>query len=222
VAGAELTEDAPADHVHHRGVFWAWRRILVDGAQVADGWVGDRLELEVGAPAVQEWPDGSAQVDVRVVWRAPLDGRLAALVEERSTIRAFPVVAGRRKVEVELRLAGLRSGVQIAGTDDEKGYGGVSLRFANAPIMRLEGDGRALRATPAGLDAGRIVAFLWPTVPAPWPARIVANCRVDGRDWTHWVLRQEPSMQNCAFPGSRPVALAPGHPVLLAMTLDIG
>jgi hypothetical protein len=157
-----------------------------------------------------------------VVWRAPLDGRLAALVEERSTIRAFPVVAGRRKVEVELRLAGLRSGVQIAGTDDEKGYGGVSLRFANAPIMRLEGDGRALRATPAGLDAGRIVAFLWPTVPAPWPARIVANCRVDGRDWTHWVLRQEPSMQNCAFPGSRPVALAPGHPVLLAMTLDIG
>jgi len=34
VGGAILTEDAPADHVHHRGVFWAWRRILVDGVDV--------------------------------------------------------------------------------------------------------------------------------------------------------------------------------------------
>ena len=36
VAGAVITEDAPVDHLHQRGVYWAWRRILVDGDRVAD------------------------------------------------------------------------------------------------------------------------------------------------------------------------------------------
>jgi hypothetical protein len=30
--GAALTEDFPADHLHHRGVFWAWHQV----------WIGDK------------------------------------------------------------------------------------------------------------------------------------------------------------------------------------
>lgn len=29
IDGAELTEDFPADHLHHRGIFWAWHQVII-------------------------------------------------------------------------------------------------------------------------------------------------------------------------------------------------
>jgi len=222
VGGAILTEDAPADHVHHRGVFWAWRRILVDGVQAGDGWVGRDLVLEVGAPAVAEHPDGSARIDVHVLWKVPIDGRAEAVVEEYSTIQAFPVLQGRRRIEFEVRLRGLHAGVAIAGTDDEKGYGGASIRFGHSERISMRGDGRDLRATSAALEAGEVVEFLWPSIAPPWPARVEATCSIDGRAWTLWVLRQEASMQNCAFPGRVPLELRTDSFTVVRLVLDIG
>jgi hypothetical protein len=221
VAGAVITEDAPVDHLHQRGVYWAWRRVLVEGARVADGWVGDQLSLEVTRRAALDRSDGSALVDVRMLWRVPVGGALVAIVEENSRIRVFPVAGGHRRVDLEVRLRALRRGVAIAGTDDEKGYGGVSMRFGNGPQVQLAGDGRVLRATPAGIEAGESVQFSWPGLPPPWPARVTARCTVDGLPWTRWVLRQEPSMQNCAYPGSSPVELPTDRDLVLAVTLDI-
>jgi hypothetical protein len=220
--GAVLTEDAPADHLHHRGVFWAWRRVLVDGVQAGDGWVGRDLVLEVGPPAVSEQPDGSARIDSRVLWKVPIDGRAEAIVEEHSAIRAFPVRDGRRRIEFEVRLRALRAGVAIAGTDDEKGYGGPSVRFGHGERISLRGDGRELRATPAALDAGEVVDFLWPSLAPPWPARVRASCSIEGRAWTHWVLRQEASMQNCAFPGRNPLELQTDSVHTVRLVLDVG
>jgi hypothetical protein len=222
VGGAVLTEDAPSDHLHHRGVFWAWRRILVDGMQVADGWVGKGLTLEIGSPATDELPDGSARITVHVVWWVVLNGHPEAIIEENSLIHVFPVRDGRRRVEFEVRLRGLREGVAIAGTDDEKGYGGVSVRFGNSGKLAIRGDGRELQATPAVLDAGEVIDFFWPSLEPPWPVRVGAACRVDGRAWTRWVLRQEPSMQNCAFPGRTPVALHKGADHTVVLSMDIG
>jgi hypothetical protein len=213
IGGAVVTEDAPADHLHQRGIFWAWRRILVDGIKVADGWVGDRLILEVASPTVTSYEDGSAQIDVQVKWIVPLHGRPTPIIEESSSIRAYPAADGRRRIEVSVGLRALRHGVELAGTDDEKGYGGLSMRFANPQLAEIESDGRVLRATVAGMQTGDWVAFNWRTPPPPWPARIKASCEVDDQVWTTWVLRQEPSMQNCAFPGAAPTAV-PGDGVL--------
>lgn len=222
VAGAVLTEDAPVDHVHQRGLYWAWRRVLVDDVRVADGWVGDRIVFDVSTPITRTWPDGSAQVDVRTVWHAPVQATERAIIEENSTIRAYPVVDGRRRLEIEVRLRALLDGVQLAGTDDDKGYGGLSFRFANAPTVQLQADGRPIQATVAGMEAGDTVTFRWPSLPAPWPASIQVSCQVDGKPWTHWVLRQEPSMQNCAFPGRAPVRVPVDRVLVLRATLDIG
>lgn len=219
VAGAVVTEDAPADHIHHRGLFWAWRRILVDGEQVADGWVGDRLVLQPGVPGVRRLADGSARIDVRVLWLVPLAGRPVPVVEENSAIRAYPVADGRRRVDVTVALRALRPGVELAGTGDEKGYGGLSMRFANPQLAVIESGGRRLRATVAAMETGGEVEFLWPTLAVPWPARIAVSCVVDGRPWTRWVLRQELSMQNCAFPGSKPVPVPSSGSLKIGMTL---
>jgi hypothetical protein len=219
IGGAVITEDAPADHVHHRGVFWAWRRILVDGVKVADGWVGDNLALEVASPAVTSHDDGSAQIDMHVRWIVPMHGRPTPIIEENSSIRAYPAVDGRRRIDVSVGLRALRHGVELAGTDDEKGYGGLSLRVANPQLAEIESDGRVLQAAVAGMQTGDWVAFNWRAPPPPWPARVAASCQVDGHAWTRWVLRQEPSMQNCAFPGSAPTAVPSEGVLRLGLSL---
>jgi hypothetical protein len=222
VAGAVVTEDAPSDHLHQRGIYWAWRRIFVDGVKVADGWVGEHLVTEVGVPTVRSWPDGSAQVGVRATWRAPVAGVEQPIIEETSTIRAYPVAGGRRKLELEVRLRALRDGVALAGTDDDKGYGGLSFRFAHGSDVQLEADGQPIRATLARLRAGNTIVFRWPTLPTPWPESIRISCRVGDAPWPHWVLRQEPSMQNCAYPGKIPVTVPANHPLTFRATLEIG
>ena len=219
IDGAIITEDAPVDHVHHRGIFWAWRRILVDRVKVADGWVGDNLVLEVVPPTVTSHEDGSAQIDVQVRWIVPVDGKPTPIVEESSSIRAYPVVDGRRRIDISVGLRALRHGVELAGTDDEKGYSGLSLRFANPQLAEIESDGRVLHATVAGMPTGDWVTFSWRTPPPPWPARIAASCQVDGHAWTRWVLRQEPSMQNCAFPGAAPTAVPSDGVLRLGLSL---
>jgi hypothetical protein len=222
VGGAVLTEDAPSDHLHQRGVYWAWRRILVDGVKVADGWVGEHLVTQVGVPNVRAWPDGSAQIQVHALWRAPVAGVEQPIIKETSTVRAYPVAGGRRKLELEVKLQAVRDGVSIAGTDDDKGYGGLSFRFAHGSDVQLESDGRAIRATLERMRAGNTVEFRWPTIPAPWPVSIRISCRTGEAPWTDWVLRQEPSMQNCAYPGRVPVRVPSDQPLTLGATLDIG
>ncbi len=221
IAGTVITEDAPPDHLHQRGVYWAWRRILVDGVRVADGWVGDQVVTDVASPSSRAWPDGSMQIDARATWRVPVQGVQTAIIEESSSIRAWPRRDGQRRIVLEIRLRALRSGVQLAGTDDEKGYGGASLRFARAEQLEFLSDGQALQPRVAAVRTGDEVTFRWPA-PAPgWPGSIRARCRVNEQPWPSWVLRREPSMQNCAFPGRDPVTVPQDRPLHIEVALDL-
>jgi len=219
VAGAVLTEDAPEDHLHHRGIFWAWRRILVDGEQVADGWVGRNLAVETERPSVVANRDGSAQILSTATWLVTLDGIATPIVAESAEITAYPVEAGRRRVELEVALRALRAGVALGGSDDEKGYGGPSVRLAHPDRIGIESGGQTLRAQVAAIQTGETIRFSWSGIPAPWPSEVVVSCVVDGHPWTSWVLRQELSMQNCAVPGRAPLVLPMDRPLRLRMTL---
>jgi hypothetical protein len=211
--GTLLTEDAPADHLHQRGVYWAWRRILVDGTQVADGWVGNGIVFELTEPRLEQLADGSARIEVTVSWTVPLDGRPTEIIEETSVIRAHPLREGDRRVDFELRLRALREGVALAGTDDEKGYGGPSARLRDAGSVRLASHGQTLTATLARMSVGDEVEMTWGDESPLAGRQVVLACRVGNRPWTEWVLRQEPSMQNCAFPGRTPRVLPTGNPL---------
>ena len=201
LSGAELTENAPPDHLHHRGLFWAWRRILVDGGQVADGWVGSGLRLDTRVSAARVLPDGSAEILATSRWIVPLAGRDEPVIEESAQIQLFPRRQGQRRLELTITLRALRQGVAIGGTADEKGYGGPSIRLGHADEMDIWSDGRPLVATVGPVGTGPAVHFTWRRAFPQWAQRVAVTCEVDGRPWTSWILRQELSMQNCAFPG---------------------
>lgn len=220
-AGTVITEDAPPDHLHQRGVYWAWRRILVGGVRVADGWVGDNIVMAIATPTARAWPDGSAQIDMQATWRVPVLGVETAIIEESSSIRAYPLSDGRRRIVFDVRLRALRDGVQLAGTDDEKGYGGVSLRFAHSEQLEFLSDGHALQPLVAAVHTGEEVTLRWPASIPGWPRSIRARCRVNEQPWQSWVLRREPSMQNCAFPGRDPVSVPQDRALRIEVALEL-
>ena len=38
IDGTVLTEDFPSDHLHHRGIFWAWHQVWIGDKRIGDPW----------------------------------------------------------------------------------------------------------------------------------------------------------------------------------------
>ena len=50
--GEILTEDFPRDHLHHRGVFWAWHHVSVGGKKIGDPWEARDFRWGLARPVV--------------------------------------------------------------------------------------------------------------------------------------------------------------------------
>ena len=70
--GTILTEDFPSDHLHQRGIFWAWHQIRIDGKQIADGWEINNFEQEVAEVEYLRESDGSAVLNTKINWKSNL------------------------------------------------------------------------------------------------------------------------------------------------------
>jgi hypothetical protein len=143
------------------------------------------------------------------------------LIEESTTIDVRVPQADEFHVAVEIRLRALRSGVELAGTDDEKGYGGFSVRLPEAERLDFASHGAALQARVAAVETGATVEFTWLDGARSSGLRVSMACTVDGRPWRQWILRREPSMQNCAFPGRTPVAVPTDRSLQLRASLRL-
>ncbi len=220
-SGQELTENAPVDHVHHRGIFTAWRRILLDGRQVGDAWVGENLVWTVELPTFRRLTSGAGELTTRAIWKSMLADAPHPLIDETTRIIAYPLASGARRIEIQTRLTALVDRVAVAGTDDEKEYGGPSMRLARPDRLEMASGGVALKAMVGPVETANEVEFRWKDAPAGWPRLIAIACSVNGAPWNCWVLRQELSMQNCAFPGRQPVQLPTQGALILSVSMRI-
>jgi hypothetical protein len=207
--GGLLTALFPADHVHHRGLFWGWRQILRDGKPVANGWLLTGLEMRsLGATRSADGRKASSRLRWSIAGEDVLEEQVSVGVEGMA-------------LTLELRLLALVPGLSLGGSPDAKEYGGVSLRLVHGDRLRFESGGRAVAPAPGPVEAGPELRFSWDTgTPAPARAFSLA-CTAGGRPITRWVLRRELSMQNCVWPGSTPVTLQPGEPVILTARLSV-
>ena len=126
--GEILTEDFPADHIHHRGVFWAWHQVLIKGRKMGDSWLAqDFLARVVDAQPVSAG-GGAAALQVRAEWvsRALTDaaGNEQPFLDEVTTVRVHPVEPDLRKIDFEIRLTPRVDDLSLGGSEDDKGYGG--------------------------------------------------------------------------------------------------
>ena len=220
--GTVVTEDFPDDHIHHRGIFWAWHQVRINGTTVQDQWVNrDSFwtvqDARIGSDA------RSASLALRVVWESPrftdAQGRRRPFVEERSVTRVHRAEGAIRKIDFHQRLTALVDGVEIGGSEDAKGYGGFSYRIVMPPDIRFIGKQGVV--TPIENAVGS----------SPW-MDVSGSYGMSGKSGltvlTHpsttgfpqaWILRARGSMQNAVYPGRQPVAIPRDRPVILRYRL---
>ncbi len=207
--GEVLTDDFPADHLHHRGLCWVWPRVIVgdkeydlwtlQGAeQKFERWLGEKAARRFAAfGAANGWYVGEKKI-----------------VEETVRVRVFRASEKGRAIDVELKLEATKEPVTISGRSPVKGYGGFSFRFAPRKETVL--------TTPAGKEAEdtNLKHFPWADLSAKFAGKdsfsgvaIFDDARNPGFP-NGWTLRHY-GFLGVAWPGLELYTLKPGEPLTL-------
>jgi len=224
--GQVLTEDFPDDHLHHRGVFWAWHQLYIGDKKLGDAWSIIDFSYDVKDVKILDVNSASPALRAEVCWNSPLwtgsEGREKPFVKEITTIRFHPTVGDIRKIDLEIALLSLEKGFRIGGADNKKAYGGFSVRIKLPDGMEFVG------------PAGAVEPILTPLPAAAWmdfSGDFGGDGKISGLAiLSHesnpgypekWILRRKGAMQNAVWPGREPVVLATKEPTVLRYRLII-
>jgi hypothetical protein len=221
--GAVLTEDFPLDHLHHRGIFWAWHQVWINGKRIGDPW--EIKEFDQKVTDIEFWAqkDGSALLKTKVNWLSDQwkkNGRKVPYLEESTTITIHPETGKSRRIDFEISLLALEKGLSIGGSEDAKGYSGFSVRMVLPDDVTFTG--------PEGKVKPEVTA-----VQSPGYINISGSMGMDGKNAgivildnpsnpgypQPWILRKKNSMQNAAFPGNGTVPVLTSVPLVLNYSL---
>ena len=215
-----MTEDFPADHLHHRGVFWAWHQILINNETISDGWELKNWEQKVSSFEFKLLKKIGI-INTTVNWKSPLweDG-ITPYLQEKTTISIYPKTGNYRRIDFEIHLNALTDRLQIGGSADEKGYGGFSVRLKLPEDVTFQSEKGLIEPTTNAVEAGNFMnifgsilkngkeggVVIWSNPENPAPS-------------TNWIIRKSASMQNAAFPGRIPVDIPFGESLILKYSL---
>jgi hypothetical protein len=214
--GRALTDDFPADHLHHHGVFWTWPVVRTRGVDT-QSWMPAVPSLR---PHLVRWlkkdvGGGSAVLAVENAWL--LDEK-ETVAKETVTIRIHPADGPGRAVDIEVILEAVGGPLELAGTPEEKkGYGGLCLR--GAPLFK--GAAMTTDKGPLKEDVTNTV-FRWADLSTA-ELGVAVFVHAGHPDYPiPWLVRNSyAGVINPSWPGLRRVGLDAGAPVALRYRLYI-
>jgi hypothetical protein len=212
-----ITEDFPADHRHHRGLFWSWHQVLVEGKPLCDPWELKNFTQNVDHVEFHINDDGLGIFSYSTFWHT-LNNPDDSFLREHTTVNIYPATKNYRRIDFTIQLQALEHHLTIGGSNDDRGYSGFSIRlktdqstiFSNSekqviiPQKQSIPNESYIDISNKALKSG-ITILPWPQNPKPYG----------------WILRQTESMQNCAWPGRNPVELSIEQATVLKYTLII-
>jgi hypothetical protein len=223
--GNVLTEDFPPDHLHHRGVFWAWHQLYVGDTQVGDPWICRDFLARVDSVKVLKSEPDSAGICATVHWVSPdrttPTGELKPIIREETTIRTFRSDGSHRMIDFRIALVALEPSVRIGGSDDAKGYGGFSPRLRLPQDIRFIAEQGEVEPLKTAVNPSRWMDMVGsfsvdPTSGSGTTSGVTVLCHPSLPGFPHkWILRKTRSMQNPAFPGREPVPVPTDKPLEL-------
>ena len=212
--GTVLSDDFNPNHAHHRGVFWAWPEITVNGKK-DDIWTVKGFKEKFVKFDGQQTSGDRARMAVENGW---YDGD-TRFVREHVEIVAHPAEGNRRALDFTLRFEAVSDPVTIVGTPDQKkGFGGFAFRFATPD----GGGSKTIITTDEGVSPkdGVMSRHPWAQISGvykgkPAGARIEDDPSNPGYPKNGWLMRHELCCLNVSYPGLEPVVLMPGKPLVL-------
>jgi len=213
--GTVVTDDYNPNHPHHRGIFWAWPEVSVDGTK-GDMWtINGPFQDRFVSWRARETNGAEARLAVENGW---FEGD-HKIVKEDVTIIAHPVVDRQRTLDFRLQFEATDRPVQIIGTSEgNKGFGGFCMRFATPD----GGGAKTVIRTERGISAkdGVMARHAWAEISGVYKGN-PAGARVDddpanpGQPNNGWLMRHELCCLNVSYPGMTPITLEPGKPLVL-------
>ena len=220
--GEVLTEDFPEDHRHHRGVFWTWHQVLVGDVRAGDPWLARGFSWQVESAEVL--PEGNG---LRLVhrWFSPdFQGGTEPILEETADVVVHPASGDARFVDFDIRLVALQERLRLGGSEDDKGYGGFSLRVKMREDLRFTAARGPVQPDRLAMDLGDWVDFSADFGGHGSPSGVAILVHPTSTGYPQrWILRgpATPSMQNPVWPGSEPVAVPMGEEIRLRYRLVV-
>ncbi|HEY3372423.1 MAG TPA: DUF6807 family protein [Prolixibacteraceae bacterium] len=217
---SRLTEDFPSDHLHHRGVFWAWHQVLIDTMAVSDGWELKNFQQKVvDFEFLQQ--KGIGYLNTTLEWKSPLwKNGAEAYLRENTTIILYPKVGNYRRLDFEIKLNALADRLNIGGSDDEKGYGGFSVRLKLPSDVTFTGENGLVEPLNTAISAGNLMNISGSFLAGGKKGGVVMECNPQNpAPATSWILRRSASMQNAVYPGRQPVSIPMDQPLVLKYSL---
>ena len=208
--GQALTDDSPADHLHHHGLFWTWPVVRTRGLSTST-WEPKlpRLRQHFVRWLKREAAKDSFLLSVENSWM--VEGK-EIVAKEIVTLRVHPAGKLGRAIDLELKIEALGAVLELQGTPDQnKGYGGLC--FRGAPMFT----GAALTTDEGPLKGDAVhTPFRW----ADLSTRDIGVAIFVSPDHpglpTKWMIRNSyAGIINVSWPGLTPVVLKPGDPVIL-------
>ena len=219
--GTELTENAPADHPHHRGIFWAWHQILINDTLVSDSWDLKNINYEIKDIEFRRINEGDGTFRTTTYWKSPVykNGEDAYL-KEVCTCTFFMKTANYRIIRFDLELTSLVDELKIGGSNDEKGYGGFSVRMKLPENICFSAKDRTITPQNTAVEIGQYVNISGAISKNQTSGGVLIYASSNNQPSPQtWILRKQRSMQNAVFPGREPIAMKKGVPLKLSYTL---
>ena len=224
--GEIITEDFPADHPHHRGVFWAWHQVWLGNKRLGDSWAASDFFWDVYDAKILDVDSKSRALQVQVLWKSPLrtdeDGNKKAFVKETTTIRIHSVQNDMRKIDFEIKLLALEDGIRLGGSEDAKGYGGFTTRIPLPDGLSFIGTNGPVEPKNLSVEAGPWLDFTGNFSKDSKISGLTILCHNSSPGYPQrWILRRKGSAQNPVYPGRYPVPLSTKNPLILRYRLII-
>ncbi|MEC8991306.1 MAG: DUF6807 family protein [Candidatus Latescibacterota bacterium] len=221
--GELLTEEFPADHPHHCGVYWAWHQVWMREKRIGDAWslrdfAWDVQDVKVIAS------DSHAALEADVFWTSPLwtndQGVRKPFVRETAVIRVHRASRDMRKIDFDIRLVALEDGLRIGGSENAKGYGGFCTRVPLPDDLQFVSSAGDVEPMTEPVEAGPWMDFSGTFGEVGHVSGLAMLCHPSVPGFPQpWILRRKTSMQNPVYPGPHPVALLREDPLVLRYRL---
>jgi len=198
-----LTEDFPEDHLHHRGVFWAWHQIVHNGKRIADGWTMENIAWNVEGVAIDK-KKKQVSLKTTVVWQTHMNEALPdTIVLENTEITVYKSTSQLRMIDFKIELIALKDSLKIGGSEDDKGYGGFSARLKLPEDIHFIAQGNEITPKKTAVAAGPWMDFYgsFNGIGEPKSGVTIFSHPDNPCHPQPWILRQEKSMQNVVYPG---------------------